>query len=171
MAWYKSKKGWAAVVAAILTWLDRYEHFISARDVYLLVRKYWDYIAPLLPFVFFGLAILFFELERRKSKRPTPHDLSTLRGRTLKLRDDVQGFLDNAPPPGIALRVAKLHHGFELYFADSVKRIFHEFGERDIYDVELSNALSPNRQVNNEEMYRTIVQRLSVLADRPEAET
>lgn len=116
-----------------------------------------------------------------------PLDESTLRGRTLKLRDEMQTFLDRAPSQdgysgdiqikgmercsGANWRVMKLHHGYELRFSESVNRIFNEFGERNLRDRFLADALDPKRQVNNEEFYRLIIERLSQLAQSPEAES
>jgi hypothetical protein len=67
------------------------------------------------------------------------------------------------------VRVAKLHHGFELHFAEELKHLFHEFGERNVYDMKLAGVLDPARQVDNEAMYKEIIERLSTLAERPEA--
>jgi hypothetical protein len=95
----------------------------------------------------------------------------------------MQMFLDNAPPAdtyskdmtqeeilkssGTALRVSKLYHGYELHFAERVRRIYHEFGERNVQDNKLVAATA--YQIPNEECYRKIIERLSELAGRPEA--
>jgi uncharacterized protein YggT (Ycf19 family) len=110
----------------------------------------------------------------------------TLRERTLRLRDEMQAYLDNAPPPdtytktmsedeilsmsGSARRVEKLHHGYETRFAERIKKIFHEFGERNVMDTQLANAVNPNRQVNNESLYMSVIARLTALAEQPEAQ-
>lgn len=187
MAWYKSKRGWASVAAATIYALDYWGHLSSAREIYIVIKSHWSSIAPFVPFALFALSVLFFEQERRKSKYPKPYDLDTLKGRTLKLRDEMQAFLDNAPSPdgysgltqiegiqrtsGSSWRVMKLHHGYEFRFSEAVNRIFNEFGERNLRDLILADALGPNRQVNNEEFYRLIIHRLSQLADSPEAES
>lgn len=63
----------------------------------------------------------------------------------------------------------KLEHQFELAFSDEVRCIFHEFGMRNIHDMELEEAIETHRK--KEETYTLIIARLNSLAERPEAKT
>src|SRR5437899_1771488 len=131
-----------------------------------------------------GLSMIWLDHRRIMRKRePKPLDESTLKARTLKLRNEIQAFLDTVPisydsisqasrkddilqSSGLELRVNRLHHGYELRFAEPVTRIFNEFGQRGLWDVILADGM--RRQVNNEEWYRTVIARLTKLAERPE---
>jgi hypothetical protein len=188
MAWYKSKRGWVSTALAVLFLiLDRWGQLTSARDIYRLaiaVWPGWSRVAPAIPWVFLGLAFIFFELERRKSNRPASHDTSTLRGRTLKLRDDIQAFWDSAPPgddrytgvtrtedilrwDGNGERIAKLHYGYGLRFSENLWKLFYEFGERNAGVIGLEAILK--RPIKNEEFYKLLVAKLTDLAEVPEA--
>jgi len=130
-----------------------------------------------------GLLLIFFPWQR--FKRKSDYDITTLRGRTLKLRDEMQAFLDNSPPSreyagttqvgglqrdtGSSLRVVKLDHGYSLRFADTLMKLFHEYGERGVRDIELAEALNRERQVNNVVFYNTVIGSLGRLANTPEA--
>ena len=192
MAWYKSKKAWASVGIGLVSAIDHYGRLSVAHDIYLGVKDNWPRIASVIPAVIpwiaLGMAILFFESERRKSKRPIPHDLETLRGRTLQLRDDMQTFLQSAPPKDSLTREkaagmtdvqilehaqkeprqAKLSHGYHLRFAARIMTIYHEFGERAVSATTLL-GVSSHYQVLDDDFYRRTIDLLTELAELPEA--
>jgi hypothetical protein len=110
-------------------------------------------------------------------------DPESLKGRTLKLRDDMQAFLDSVGSaqvartqgetqrdyatrafPIVSKRVMKLIHGYELRFAKDAERVHHEFGERGISDGEFNNALT--RQAKNEDAFKMMIEGLARLAER-----
>jgi hypothetical protein len=96
MAWYKSAKGWVLAVSAVIVFtVQRWGDVGSAISLYGAIKNNTHTWLPFLPLILFALAILFFELERRKAKYPNP---KTLRGRTLQLRDRMQAFLDELGP-------------------------------------------------------------------------
>lgn len=114
------------------------------------------------------------------------YDLSTLRGRTLKLSEDMRIFLNSIPPaslggtmiiPGTciersvdhSLNVMKLHHGYNRLFGQRVNEIVDEFGERGIRHRNLAKELDPNRQINGDGFYRLVMSYLGELSDLPEA--
>jgi hypothetical protein len=122
-------------------------------------------------------------------RRGKPHyNLETLKGRTLKLRDDMRSFLDSTPNGassggaaiiqgtniervvGSSLRVMRLHCGYDLRFANAVKRVVDEFGERGINHRDLTQTLNHNRQVNTDNFYRLVTAYLEELAALPEAD-
>jgi hypothetical protein len=182
MAWYESKKGWGALVLAVYFGLDTYGRVESVRDIGLFAWQHSGRAVPFLPYVFVGLAIVFFELERRRGKRTDPN---TLKARALKARDEMQKFLVSMgePPepldgettlqsvarmlPEIGRRSNLLMHKYELNFAAEVLRTYHEFGVRGIHDETLGWPLT----VCEEKDYRAIIESLTKLAAMPEAET
>jgi hypothetical protein len=112
-----------------------------------------------------------------------PYDLTTLRGRTLKLRDDIKTYWENAGQPpypliesthqvgyikhteeGMAARASRLLHGYEIYFASDVVRTYHEYGELGWSDTELQAIIL--RPYKNDECYRVIIDALGRLADQ-----
>jgi hypothetical protein len=189
MSWYKSKKGWiSAVLAAAWLALDHWGRAESAISIYRVVKdnffSRWRLFSPFVPPILFVLALVFFELDRRRAKRPRPYDLNTLKGRTLRLKDEIESYMASVPDTedkyagatrqkeieyfsGSNLKVMKLHHGWDLRFADRLKTIFNEFGERNVRDHGLIEAM--NYQTNNGNMYRLVIERLTELAERPEA--
>ena len=44
-----------------------------------------------------GIGLIFFDQRRITRRQQKAHDLSTLKGRTLQLRDDIQSFADSTP--------------------------------------------------------------------------
>ena len=130
-----------------------------------------------------GLSLI--ALDRYRREKPKPHNLKTLRGRTLKLRDDLQEFLRDV---GEAQRVIKLPsetdeehikrglevamprmwkitHGYELRFASDVLRTYHEFGERGESNMRLGALI--DRPHRAEKEIDEIITELSKLADLP----
>lgn len=102
-----------------------------------------------------GMGMIWLDLRRIMGKSEAkPLDESTLRGRTLKLRDEMQQFLDTTPSSdegsgtiridylerssGSSLRVVKLRFGYFSRFSAHVNQIFNEFGERNLRDVRLA---------------------------------
>lgn len=96
--------------------------------------------------------LLFIWLDHYRRTRPKAHDLTTLKGRTLKLCDDLQSFVDNLGPKPKVVRapsmsaedhisaswkviapwVDRLTYGYELRFSDTVRKIYLEYGERSL---------------------------------------
>lgn len=133
------------------------------------------------------VGIAFLVWNQYRIRRPKPHDLKTLRGRTLRLRDDLQQFLDGIGQSEkttkrpdetvsefikrssevIMPRVYKIVHGYELGFPPRVERIYHEFGERGVNDVQLAGLMG--RPYRNEEAVNEIIKELSELSDLPVA--
>jgi len=137
----------------------------------------WDRLS----IVIVGVLLLLVPWQRLRWK--TQYDVTTLKGRTLELRDDMQAFLDNAHPneqigntkrqndvlesSGAALRVDQLHHGYEARFANRLNLIFNEFGECGLRDLVLADGLAG--PLYKEDWYRIVIVRLSKLAERPQA--
>jgi hypothetical protein len=183
-----SKLTWIAIAILIVSfvpdWQARLEYWSKA------VRWTIPHLASPLGRVFLilcGIGIIWLDHRRVLAKHGKPHPKS-LKARTLKLRDAMQAYLDKAPADdnygndsvrgtvhtasGFKLRVTKLHHGFELKFRDAVTRLFHEFGEKNVYDNQLAQLLSnPELKVNSESSYKLIIARLSDLAEMPEADS
>jgi hypothetical protein len=117
------------------------------------------------------------------------HDLKTLKGRTLQLRDEMQAFLDSVEPfpatatragedrkdyirrtwKAVGRRVNKVGHGFELRFGDAVLRIHHEFGEMGIRDSKLIEAL--RAPFKTDDSYKAIIDGLGKLVARLDNQT
>jgi hypothetical protein len=73
--WYKSKKGWAsAMIAAAYFVIDHWGRAESARDIYRFIigpaRAVLPVISPYMPWILFAIALVFFEIERRKRAQP-----------------------------------------------------------------------------------------------------
>jgi hypothetical protein len=73
--WYRSKKGWAsAMLAAAYFVLDHVSRAETAKDIYRFLvgppRAFLVVVSPYVPLVLFAIAILFFEMERRKRAQP-----------------------------------------------------------------------------------------------------
>jgi len=182
---YHKVVGAILLLVTVPDWIFR-GHFLYdlAAYVWPFVRRLYNSSLGRLLIMLAGIALIFVPWNRL---RPT-YDLSTLRGRTLKLRDDMQSFLDSTQNDerlgstgiipsthieravGHSLRVTRLHCGYNLRFADAVKRTIDEFGERGINHRDLTQTLDPNRQVNNEDFYRLVTAYLEELATLPEAD-
>jgi hypothetical protein len=69
MQWYKSKKGWVSTVLGFAYFiLYRWGQFDSAKEIWHLVRPHlpaWSVVSQWIPLLFFGLAVIFFEIDRR----------------------------------------------------------------------------------------------------------
>lgn len=121
--------------------------------------------------------------DQRRSKRPRSHDLKTLRGRTLALRESLKQFLDSLGPnipvdmwsdhqvgyikredDSESRRVSRLIHGYELHFANDVERTYHEYGEMGYSDTELQAIIL--RPHKNEECYTVLINALGRLAEQ-----
>jgi hypothetical protein len=106
-------------------------------------------------------------VKQREPKSLNPH---TLKGRTLKLRDEIQSFLDALGPKPevtytsdmdakeymranwkvVAPWVDRLTYGYELRFSASVRKIYFEFGERSLLPgvgLDLPNGLASAEDV------------------------
>jgi hypothetical protein len=190
MEWYKSKKGWTAAVIASFTLISQYifepwEWGHAAVSIYETIRRNFHYITPWIAPAFFLLAIYFFERDRRGPKTYDPH---SLKGRTLKLRDDIQEFFDAAPAapgkqakneskdqyltrllPALSRRVDYLINGYAWRFHDRALAIHYQFGERGLLDAQLGQFLS--RPHKNEECYQEILAGLTRLSEHPESAT
>jgi hypothetical protein len=97
-----------------------------------------------------GIGLIWYDQHRRN--RPKAHELRTLKGRTLKLRDDLQSFVDgigtkpkvvrtgdmsnqdfmSATWKEVAPWIDHLTYGYEWLFAARVKEVYLEFGERSL---------------------------------------
>jgi hypothetical protein len=96
MAWYKSTKGWVFTVSGLIVFvIQRWGDIGSAISLYGAIKGNLHTLLPFLAPALFLLALLFFERDRRKTKRPDP---KTLKGRTLLLVDRMQAFLDKLGP-------------------------------------------------------------------------
>jgi len=116
-----------------------------------------------------------------KKQEPKPYDEKTLKGQTLKLRDDLKRFLKDVGPrpqvelaPGMStqdfLKASwatitpwsnKLSYGYELRFAPAVREIHLKFGELNllpgiVIDVPLT--------VSSEEEVLGVIEKLDALA-------
>ena len=136
-----------------------------------------------------GIGIIWFDHRRLVKKRepekrdPEVYDPTSLKGRTLKLRDDIQGFWDSVGPTPEPKKVGetieeytasavetsykraeKLLHGYEWRFANDVNRIYNEYGEKGLLEPALTDAVA--RQFKNEDTYKVIVDSLTRLAAR-----
>jgi len=96
-----------------------------------------------------GLSLIWLDQYRRS--RPKAHDLGTLKGRTLKLRDDLKSFVDAIGPKPKIVRTGmsdkeylaatwkevapwmdRLTYGYERRFAARAREVYLEFGERSL---------------------------------------
>jgi hypothetical protein len=127
----------------------------------------------------FGIALIWLDHRRVLKKRERRYDPTSLKGRALKLRDEMQAFLDNAPAatkPSKEMtdeeildtaftdpRPPKLRHGYHLLFEDRVMTIYHELGERNIEEHRLIRT-----GFIREEDYVDVIQVLTGLSERPE---
>ncbi len=176
MAWYKSKRGWITAGIAVVTLvLDRWGQLDAAKEIYSILKNHWPGWSSISPFIapgLFVLALIFFQLDRRIK----PYDLNTLKGRTLKLRDDIQAFGDGIGPfvlgpadstlQGVekSLRHSdRFIHGYDLRFAAGVRRVYNEFGERGIHDAELDGVI--DKPIDGDRCLRVIAG-LSRLAEQ-----
>jgi hypothetical protein len=187
MAWYKTAKGWiATAIAVIIFVLTQWGNMQSAVSIYGFVEANFHSVLAWTPLAFFLLALYFFQQERQRSKG---HDLSTLGGFALKLRDDLEEFVDRFPKPEIditgvrnddmlrkverldtpaSLRASALEHGFYLRFLGRMEKVYHEFGRFGIQDRELTTARA-ERQFEMAFTYQIIMDALTRLSHTPEA--
>jgi hypothetical protein len=111
------------------------------------------------------------------------HDEKTLKGRTLKLRDDIKEFFEKTEPKvqgqfdgetqvgyikrldtSNARRVSRFVHGYDLYFAERVARTYHEYGLLGWNDTELNEVML--RPYKNEKCYDIVIAALARLAEQ-----
>lgn len=131
-----------------------------------------------------GMGIIFFDHRRLvKQRDPEKYDPNSLKGRTLKLRDDMQKFLDSVGPKPeekqagetqreyyeravetSTRRAGQLIHGYDWRFSNDVLRIYNEYGENGLLDGELTDVVA--RQFKNEDAYISIIKSLSNLAEK-----
>ncbi len=100
------------------------------------------------------LCALFILLDhRRVLSRRAGGDPRSLKNRTIKLRDDLQDFLREIDLITVTKdlregnpRWEKLLHGYELRFAEDVRKICHELGEAGFHDATLLLATERSHQ-------------------------
>jgi hypothetical protein len=180
----RSKKGRLLTVFGVAALvLDQWGRATAAKEIYRAIREHspkFSTIAPWISPLLFALGLFFFAWDNRKNK---PHDMNTLKGRTLQLRDDMKAMLDSLPPLDpvkmvveeqrqayivkrlgeVTNRVDKLVYGYELRFADRGRRIYNEFAEQGIHDSELDNVIGEHK---TQERYKIMIASLSRLADK-----
>lgn len=121
-----------------------------------------------------GAFLVFFPWNRLRNKS---YDLTTLKGATLKLRDDMQSFLDSVPKPTTAVKgaggdptihnvdrlntplslyMAALEHGYYLKFYVRVCRLRHEYGKFGIQERDLTEAIA-KKQFDNPGTYLIMI--------------
>lgn len=163
--WYKSKKGWASALLAVVYFvLDHVSRAETAGHIYgfLLSSKAWfpkvsPYIAPAL----FVLALIFFEIERRPKNRIPEKKLTVLSAvyGTSPVNDlDVTEILQNQPREGLAVVISN-----ELFGRDPAPNIFkrlkieYSYGNRSVLTVtrpENSRLVLPEDSWLQEEVRR-----------------
>jgi hypothetical protein len=150
------------------------------------LRAFYNSEVGRLVLTIIGILLIFVPWNHAVDKK-REHDLATLKGRTLKLRDDMQAYLDSLPEPKFnrfegettegylqrvntpaTLRAYKLFHGYELRFANEVSRVFHEYGVRGFTDLKVADAM--NRPYEAAETYAIITESLSRLAEKADTE-
>jgi hypothetical protein len=135
----------------------------------------------------FFLAVMVIYLDQRRitARIGKPHPKS-LQGRCLKVRDEMQRFLDSLgekqkgflegetqveyitrASAETGRRWELLGHYYELNCASEVENIYHEFGVRGLHEVALERGEFRSRK--KEEDYKFIIDALSKLAETPEA--
>jgi hypothetical protein len=69
--WYKSKKGWVSAVGGVAYFvLDHWGRFHAAKEIWHLLKPLpWSAISQWIPIFLFALALVFFEVDRRKTKQ------------------------------------------------------------------------------------------------------
>jgi hypothetical protein len=178
--------GTLLLIVVIPDWIAREQFWYRvATYVWPILRHFYDAWYGRLLIVVAGLALIFFPWDRFRFKKQ--YDLTTLKGRSLKLRDDMLAFLNSTPnnekfgstdvipgthierSVGHSLRVMRLQQGYDSHFADAVERVVREFGERGIRHPDLEQTLSPNRQLNNDDFYLLVMAYLAEMAALPEA--
>lgn len=132
-----------------------------------------------------GGLIIWLDHRRFLARHGKPHPAS-LQGRCLKVRDDMQSFLDSLGEKQKSFlegetqveyitrssaetgrRWELLGHYYELNCASEVESIYHEFGVRGVHEVTLEKGELRSRK--KEEDYKFIIEALSKLAETPEA--
>lgn len=127
-----------------------------------------------------GLALILFDQRRISKKQKKEHDLSTLKGRTLKLRDDIYAFVSTGPTitsyqstpenPSIKrvdVNLSRLKHGYCLRFETRLENIIHEFGELGLEDADLVAITAA--KIRDVSTYKAIMKSLERLAQYPES--
>ncbi len=137
--------------------------------------------------IFVALLVIWLDHRNILKKRTHQYDSKSLKGRTLKLRDEIQSFWDDAGPapeiqyksamkpqqfldanmPGFS-RELRLAHGYELRFSEDVIRIYHAFGERGAQHPLLRDIIYGKIE-KDDACLKTVVDALTELANRPEA--
>jgi hypothetical protein len=135
-------------------------------------------------FILIGLFLIWLDNRRLvRLMQAKPYDENTLKGRTLKLRDDIKEFLDKSGQKvegqfdgetqvgyikrietSNARRVSRLIHGYELNFAERVQRVYHEYGALGWNDTELNEVML--RPFKNEKSYNIAIAALGRLAEQ-----
>jgi hypothetical protein len=181
---WTTRSGLIVLLIVIPDWVARGGFWYStALWIWPSLKKAYD--SPYSKISLVALAFLAIALDQRRLTRTRERDLATLKGRTLKLRDDVQAFLESVPKAtgylgasqqGTIERLSsqasfvmgRLEHGYYLQFADRISRIYHEFGERGVQDKELTRAIA-EKKYEQALTYGTIIDALTRLAGCPEA--
>jgi hypothetical protein len=181
-------KGPITKIGVMLTSLAFVSRWVGAGKFWLHILQWsWERIAWLktdlgrVCLLIVGLGLIWWDQVRRKNARA--HDLTTLRGRTLALRDKLKDFLEGAGPlvqsefnsthqvgyikrveDEESRRVSRLLHGYELHFASAVLKTYHEYGEMGYSDTELQAIIL--RPYKNEECYEVLINALGRLAEQ-----
>ncbi len=133
-----------------------------------------------------GVVIIWLDHRRVLGRRGKPHPKS-LPGRTLKLKDQISGFIEKFEPlpdpivrsgesevdriiRRIQLRADRNHrleHAYELRFSARVTAIYHEFGEIE-EDQEMNGLIYTNRYKDHE-YFDDVLKSLKRLAEKEES--
>lgn len=154
--------------SAVPDWQGRNEYWVH----------HWPTIRSLLSdnsrviLIVIGLLVIWWDHARLiRSRGPRPHDPRTLKGRTLRLRDELKAFLEQVgSKPAMEYNsdmeraaylktkwevvgpwMDKLTYGYERRFSDAVRKIYLEYGERSLLPgigLDLPNGLPSESQVN-----------------------
>lgn len=126
--------------------------------------------------------------QRRITKKlhgKKPHDVKTLRGRTLKLRDDLKQFVESVGPrPDVEPAFGqsnqefikanwavvmpwmdKLKYGYELRFSEAVNRIHYQYGELSLLP---GIGVDLPAMINSEKEVLSIIEKLNVWRKKPQ---
>jgi hypothetical protein len=94
--WYKSKRGWLSAMTGVVYFvLDHWGRAQTAKDIYAFAvgpaRQFFPLFSPYVPLALFAVAIMFFEMERRKRATKTNGELATDVEPKLKIQSALYG--------------------------------------------------------------------------------
>jgi hypothetical protein len=174
--WFDRNFTFRGVGAGIILALKLIPDFVGRTDFWSLhFRAVWQIVfAHSTMAVILGCAA-FIWLDHRavlKRREPTRINEKTLKGRTLKLADDMERFLaemgtrpvwdraDIHSTTKIALWLIKLQSGFGLNFSERLKKLYWELG----FDGVLPIVSSPKTEIENEDDLREVIDFLKKMA-------